>query len=107
MYLSFLKEANIALGNSSSGIIETPSMGTFTINLGERQTGRVKAKNVFDIKFKTRDIYKKINYILRRKKQKFYNPYYKFNSVKNAVSIVKKLDLNLIKPKKFLDIKYE
>ena len=107
MYLSFLKEANIALGNSSSGIIETPSMGTFTINLGERQTGRVKAKNVFDIKFKTRDIYKKINYILRRKKQEFYNPYYKFNSVKNAVSIVKKLDLNLIKPKKFLDIKYE
>ena len=107
MYLSFLKEANIVLGNSSSGIIETPSIGTFAINLGKRQTGRIKAKNDFDIKFKTKDIYEKINYILKRKKQKFYNPYYKFNSVKCAISIIKKLDLNLIKPKKFSDIKYE
>lgn len=104
MYLSFLKEANVVLGNSSSGIIEAPSLGTYTINLGNRQTGRVKAKNVFDIKFKSKNIYKKINYILRKKKQRFNNPYYKFNSVKNAISIIKKLNLNLIKPKKFFDI---
>ena len=43
-------------------------MGTFTINLGERQTGRVKAKNVFDIKFKTRDIYKKNQLYFKKKK---------------------------------------
>ena len=42
-------------------------MGTFTINLGERQTGRVKAKNVFDIKFKTRDIYKNQLYFKKKK----------------------------------------
>ncbi len=107
MYLSFLKEANIVIGNSSSGIIETPSTGTFTINLGKRQTGRVRAKNVFDVKFKTKDINKKINHILNMKKQNFHNPYYKLNSMKHTISIIKKLNLSFSKQKKFFDIKYD
>ena len=40
------------IGNSSSGIIEMPTLNKWTINLGNRQTGRVKAKSVIDIKFK-------------------------------------------------------
>ena len=38
-----MKVANVVIGNSSSGIIEAPSIGTPTINIGDRQKGRLKA----------------------------------------------------------------
>ena len=38
------------VGNSSSGIIEAPTLGTATVNVGDRQRGRVKAKSVIDCK---------------------------------------------------------
>ena len=41
-------QQSIALiGNSSSGIIEVPSLGSYTINIGDRQTGRVKSSSIF------------------------------------------------------------
>ena len=45
-YLSSLKYARFVLGNSSSGIIEAPSMGLPTINIGSRQKGRMIADSV-------------------------------------------------------------
>ena len=47
-YLSALKLASLVLGNSSSGIIESPSFGTPTINIGERQKGRTQASNTLN-----------------------------------------------------------
>ncbi len=47
-YLSALKHASLVLGNSSSGIIESPSFGTPTINVGERQKGRTQAENIIN-----------------------------------------------------------
>ena len=47
-YLSLLKYSYALIGNSSSGIIETPYFKKPTINIGERQEGRVKAKNIID-----------------------------------------------------------
>jgi GDP/UDP-N,N'-diacetylbacillosamine 2-epimerase (hydrolysing) len=47
-YLSTLKYIGAVLGNSSSGIIETPSFKKPTINIGNRQRGRLKAINVID-----------------------------------------------------------
>ncbi len=38
-YLSLMREADVVLGNSSSGIIEAPAIGTPTVNIGERQAG--------------------------------------------------------------------
>ena len=49
-YLSALKEANAVIGNSSSGIIEAPALGTPTINLGSRQKGRSRSATVIDCK---------------------------------------------------------
>ena len=37
IYLSLIKQAYLVIGNSSSGILETPSFGTRTINIGDRQ----------------------------------------------------------------------
>lgn len=45
-YLSFMKYANLVLGNSSSGIVEAPFMGTPVVNIGDRQKGRYICKNV-------------------------------------------------------------
>lgn len=45
-YLSFMKHADIVAGNSSSGIVEAPYMGTPVINIGDRQKGRYICKNV-------------------------------------------------------------
>lgn len=47
-YLSALKHCRAVVGNSSSGIIEAPSLGTVTVNIGDRQRGRVRAETVVD-----------------------------------------------------------
>ena len=48
-YLTFLCNANFILGNSSSGILESSTFKTPCINIGYRQNGRIRAKNVLDI----------------------------------------------------------
>ena len=45
-YLSFMKHADMVIGNSSSGIIEAPFIGTPVVNIGDRQKGRHICKNV-------------------------------------------------------------
>jgi UDP-N-acetylglucosamine 2-epimerase (non-hydrolysing)/GDP/UDP-N,N'-diacetylbacillosamine 2-epimerase (hydrolysing) len=47
-YWSLLREAQIFLGNSSSGIMETPSFALPAVNIGERQRGRERAANIID-----------------------------------------------------------
>lgn len=45
-YLSAVRYADLVIGNSSSGIVEAPSLGTATINIGDRQKGRMMAASV-------------------------------------------------------------
>lgn len=47
-YLSLMRYAEFVLGNSSSGIIEAPSFHIPTVNIGDRQKGRLKAQSVID-----------------------------------------------------------
>ena len=51
-YFSFLKIVDGMIGNSSSGLLEMPSFRKATINLGDRQSGRIKSKSVLDTKIK-------------------------------------------------------
>lgn len=48
LYLSAMKHAYIVVGNSSSGLYETPSFGVPCVNIGDRQRGRLRAANVID-----------------------------------------------------------
>ncbi len=48
-YLSAMKFSAAVVGNSSSGIIETPSFHIPTVNIGERQKGRFRAASVLDV----------------------------------------------------------
>jgi UDP-hydrolysing UDP-N-acetyl-D-glucosamine 2-epimerase len=47
-YLSLLRHANCVIGNSSSGILEAPAIGTPTVNIGGRQRGRLRAVSIID-----------------------------------------------------------
>jgi UDP-hydrolysing UDP-N-acetyl-D-glucosamine 2-epimerase len=47
-YLAMLREAAIVIGNSSSGLIETPSFKVPAVNIGDRQKGRTRGMNVID-----------------------------------------------------------
>jgi UDP-hydrolysing UDP-N-acetyl-D-glucosamine 2-epimerase len=47
-YWSLLRQVDVVLGNSSSGIMETPSFAIPTINVGLRQQGRERARNILD-----------------------------------------------------------
>jgi len=48
-YWSLLREARLMVGNSSSGIMESPSVGVPAINVGSRQSGRERAANLIDV----------------------------------------------------------
>lgn len=47
-YLSLMKQADVVIGNSSSGLTEAPALRTATVNLGDRQKGRLKATSIID-----------------------------------------------------------
>ena len=47
-YLSCMAQVDGVVGNSSSGLLEAPSLGIPTINIGDRQCGRLKAQSVID-----------------------------------------------------------
>lgn len=55
-YLSAVKYAQFVLGNSSSGIIEAPVLGTPTVNIGDRQRGRLMADTIINCKPDTKSI---------------------------------------------------
>lgn len=48
LFLNALKHADLIVGNSSSGLYEAPSFGTWTVNVGDRQKGRLRAPTVID-----------------------------------------------------------
>ncbi len=55
-YLSAMKWAALVLGNSSSGVVETPSFGTPAVDIGERQAGRVTGINLLHCTWEARAI---------------------------------------------------
>jgi UDP-hydrolysing UDP-N-acetyl-D-glucosamine 2-epimerase len=55
-YLSLMNIASVIVGNSSSGIIEAPSFCLPVVNIGLRQGGRERAKNIIDVNYKKEEI---------------------------------------------------
>lgn len=108
-YLSALKYCSIVVGNSSSGIIEAPSFAVPTINIGNRQNGRVKAESVIDCDTSVVGIEEAFGKAeeeeFRKKLINGLNPYEKENTRKNIVNIIKdnvKAGINI--QKKFYDL---
>ena len=53
-----MKFAYLVIGNSSSGVLETPSFGTKTINIGNRQKGRIISENIINCNYDFNSIQK-------------------------------------------------
>lgn len=48
LYLSAMRHCSAVIGNSSSGVIEAPAMGVPTVNIGDRQKGRLRTPSIID-----------------------------------------------------------
>lgn len=110
-YYSMLRIVDLVIGNSSSGIIEVPYFNIPTINIGDRQNGRLKAKSIIDCKPQKKSIIESINLSLTKKfinicakNDKFYGT---GGSGKKSFKIIKKL-INKVKIKKeFYDLDFK
>lgn len=93
-FLTLMHNVRAMVGNSSSGIIEAPSAGIATINIGPRQQGRERAASVRDVPDSRADIAQAIRDVLgesREKSQQVVNPYYRKDSVARAVTAITEL----------------
>jgi GDP/UDP-N,N'-diacetylbacillosamine 2-epimerase (hydrolysing) len=104
-FLSFLKIADLMIGNSSSGILEMPIFGKPTINIGDRQKGRLKTNSIIDVSPRKPLIKKAIDFIYsKRLNSKKIIKSYKKNTSEKIVSIIKNINLEKHKKKFFYDI---
>jgi UDP-N-acetylglucosamine 2-epimerase (non-hydrolysing)/GDP/UDP-N,N'-diacetylbacillosamine 2-epimerase (hydrolysing) len=60
-YLSAMQHCDVVIGNSSSGIVEAPAIKKPTVNIGKRQTGRLKAQSIIDCEANEKSIVNAIN----------------------------------------------
>ena len=93
-YFSTLKIVDAVLGNSSSGILEVPSFKKTTINIGDRQLGRLQAISIINCKLDIIDITKSIRKVYSFNQQKLIsktkNIFYKSNTTHNIIKEIKK-----------------
>lgn len=94
-YLSCLANVSAVVGNSSSGILEAPSLFTPTINIGDRQKGRVQSKSVINCDLDYESISQAIDKVLGPKKffskENFINPYGTGGAAYKIVEILQKI----------------
>ena len=93
-YLGFLKQCKILIGNSSSGIIESPSFSKVSINIGNRQVERIQSELTINCNYSIINIKKSIikGLNMRFKNIKNY-PYGDGRSSQKILEILKKTDL--------------
>ena len=108
-YLSALQYIDAVVGNSSSGLLEAPSFKIATVNIGDRQKGRIKALSVIDCEPKKEEISKAFEEIYSKEFQKklknVENPYGKNCPSKQIIEVLKNVNLANILKKSFYDLK--
>ncbi|OFZ51895.1 MAG: UDP-N-acetyl-D-glucosamine 2-epimerase, UDP-hydrolysing [Bdellovibrionales bacterium RIFOXYB1_FULL_37_110] len=108
-YLSALKHVDLVLGNSSSGILEAPSLHTPTVNIGLRQSGRACDPSIIHCQYSEKEILKSISRALSPafilKTNKTTSLYGSGNCSKKIVKIISTIELSKLLTKSFRDIK--
>ena len=107
-YLSCLRHFNGVIGNSSSGLLEVPSFRIATINIGDRQKGRLKASSVIDCEPNSDSI---LNAIQTSSSVEFQqrllcteNPYGTGGASKSIVDKLEALSFRMLHKKSFYDL---
>ena len=109
-YLSAIRHVDVVIGNSSSGIIEAPLFHKPTVNIGPRQTGRIKASSIIDSGESsvaiTEAIDKALSGIYRDENSQLEpSPYGEGNTAVQIIDVLKHITLDGIVYKKFYDLK--
>lgn len=109
-YLSLIAGAQAVIGNSSSGIIEAPSMRVPTLNIGARQQGRARSRSVIDCQSDAASIIAGIARALspeaRRVAMEADNPYDRPGTAAAIFCALKSADLSALSKKSFYDVEY-
>ena len=108
-YLSALQYVDAVVGNSSSGLLEAPSFKIGTINIGDRQKGRIKSSSIIDCEPKKNSISRALRELYSIKFLKTLktsiNPYGDGHACKKIIDKIKKANLKTILKKSFYDLK--
>jgi GDP/UDP-N,N'-diacetylbacillosamine 2-epimerase (hydrolysing) len=108
-YLSALQFMDTVVGNSSSGLLEAPSFNIATIDIGDRQKGRIKADSIISCPPIQNSISNAFDKLYSKGFQnivnKTKNPYGNGGASKKIVRIIKDIDLTNIVRKSFYDLK--
>jgi GDP/UDP-N,N'-diacetylbacillosamine 2-epimerase (hydrolysing) len=110
-YLSAMQFVDGVVGNSSSGLAEAPTFKIGTINIGDRQRGRIKAESVIDCEpdklFILNAIRKLYSEEFQDKLINVKNPYGEGGVSKKIKNVLKEVDLTNILKKEFYDTEFE
>ena len=110
-YLSALQYMDAVVGNSSSGLAEAPSFKIATINIGDRQKGRIKASSVIDCEADKNSILGAFNKVysceFKHVLKNVVNPYGDGCASKKIIEIIKNVNLANILKKSFYDLKVD
>ena len=95
-YVNLLRNSSGLIGNSSSGIHETATFNIPTINIGSRQQGRLRPKNVIDVEHDESQILRAIGECLEIKSQNiiYENPYGNGDSSIKIINLLKSIDIS-------------
>ena len=107
-YLSTVALVDVVVGNSSSGIVEVPSLKTPTVNIGDRQKGRLRADSIIDCEPITENIKESIQQAFKLDCSTVVNPYGDGNTTERVLKVLREINHpeRLIK-KHFYDIDFE
>lgn len=99
-----MKYVKAVLGNSSSGIIEVPSFGIPTLDIGDRQKGRIAADSVIHCGYSTEEIKEGLDKVVAYKASEIDNPYYKEGTCDAILKVIKTYPLDNLVQKHFYDL---
>ncbi len=107
-YLSMVRCVDAVVGNSSSGVIEVPSLKTATVNIGNRQQGRIQAPSIVNCNPSKDDVLAALKTVFSPEFQtrmgQSESPYDKINTALNIVKILKEVELPTRLKKRFYDV---
>ncbi|MBP5307062.1 MAG: UDP-N-acetylglucosamine 2-epimerase (hydrolyzing) [Paludibacteraceae bacterium] len=107
-YFAVMRQTAAVIGNSSSGLLETPSFGIPTLNIGDRQKGRIACESVFNCSADSSSILQGLDTILapkfRNLAKQVHNPYEKEGTAQAIFDVIRNFPLDSLSQKHFYDI---
>ena len=106
-YLSVMKQVAAVVGNSSSGLLEVPSFGIPTLNIGDRQNGRIAAESVYNCAPDKESVMSGLNKVLSKEFRELAyvvrNPYEKANTAEEIFKVISTYPLEGLNQKIFFN----